>query len=254
MQYWFAVAGRTFGPYSPAEFDALLRSRQVPVEAWVYPPGGPQWLPVAEAVARHPPGPLAPVSPMAPTAQYQPSRFPTNALAVTSFVLALVSIPLAFILVGFALAVVAVVLAHLALRELRRAQERQEPQGGRGLAIAGLVVGYAMVAFCVLLIIAAAIPGSGPTPAPTGGSDRQVQTDLRNAATAQEVVYADTQEYTQSVGVLRANGFRPESGADFVITADQDSYCISAFRDGGTTLHLDSETGLGEGPCDEQLA
>lgn len=255
MEYWFAVAGRRFGPYQPAEFDAMLRSRQVPVDAWVYPPGAGRWLPVAEAVALYPPVPPAAwapsSSPMAPpvSAGY-PALTPINGIAITCFVLALVSIPLSFVLIGFALAVAAVVLGHLSIREIRRAQERSEPQRGRGLAIAGLVIGYGMIAFCALLIVAVLIPTTSPTPVST---DAEVQTDLRNAASAMELTYTETQEYTESIGVLRANGLSQGSDADLDITASETGYCISAFRPNATTYHFDSRTGMGTGPCGEQL-
>jgi hypothetical protein len=74
------------------------------------------------------PPPPAPVGP--PTFIRSP---PTNALAVVSFICGL-------LWMGWAGSALAVVFGHVALRQVRDAQGRE---GGRGLAIAGLALGYA---------------------------------------------------------------------------------------------------------------
>ena len=101
--------------------------------------------------------------------------------------------------------------------------------------------------------MAIAIPSPPPQTTVTA-PDTAVQADLRNAATAQEVVYAESQRYTESVAFLRANGFAPTSGAQFQVTADARGYCVSAFRPGETTYQIDSdESGPAPGPCREQV-
>lgn len=64
---------------------------------------------------------------------------PTDGLAITSFVLALL---------GFNL--LAVIFGHVALARIRRSQA-----GGAGFAIAGLVIGYLTIAAIAVLILAA---------------------------------------------------------------------------------------------------
>ncbi|TYT25073.1 DUF4190 domain-containing protein [Luteimonas viscosa] len=67
----------------------------------------------------------------------------TSALAITS----LVSGILGWTLVPWIGSIVAIVTGHLARGEIRREPERVD---GDGLAIAGLVLGYAMLAFSVV--------------------------------------------------------------------------------------------------------
>ncbi|WP_202844723.1 DUF4190 domain-containing protein [Luteimonas saliphila] len=67
----------------------------------------------------------------------------TSALAITS----LISGILGWTLVPWIGSIVAIVTGHLARGEIRREPERME---GDGLAIAGLVLGYAMLAFSVI--------------------------------------------------------------------------------------------------------
>ena len=72
---------------------------------------------------------------------------PTSGTAVASLVLGI----LAWIFLPFIGAVIAVILGHVARGEIRRA-----PRGaieGDGLAIAGLVLGYAQIALCLLILI-----------------------------------------------------------------------------------------------------
>jgi hypothetical protein len=52
-----------------------------------------------------------------------------------------------WVLVPFLLAIVAIVTGHMARAEIRR-----EPQQGDGMAIAGLVLGYLNLAFCIAVI------------------------------------------------------------------------------------------------------
>lgn len=80
----------------------------------------------------------APYPPAAPQ-PYQPypaQKSGTNVLAIVSLIGAFV----------FALA--GVICGHIALSQIKRTGE-----SGRGLAIAGLVIGYAAIAFYILLFI-----------------------------------------------------------------------------------------------------
>jgi peptidyl-prolyl cis-trans isomerase B (cyclophilin B) len=51
--------------------------------------------------------------------------------------------------------VLGIVFGHVALSQIRRTGEQ-----GRGLAIAGLVIGYAFVGLFLLLVVAVAVVGS----------------------------------------------------------------------------------------------
>jgi hypothetical protein len=84
-----------------------------------------------------------------------PTYRTTNAMAVVS----LVSGIAAWCLLPMLGAIVAVIFGHLARGEIRRSQGQQE---GDGLAVAGLVLGYAQLAFGIaimLFVIAAVVLG-----------------------------------------------------------------------------------------------
>ena len=75
----------------------------------------------------------------------QPAQ--TSGTAIASLVFGIVS----WVALPFIGAVVAVICGHIARGEIRR-----QPHGaidGDGLAVAGLVLGYVQLAFCLLLVV-----------------------------------------------------------------------------------------------------
>lgn len=79
---------------------------------------------------------------------YQPSYRPgasTSSLAVVSLVFGI----LAWCLLPFIGAIVAIICGHLARGEIRRSPLDTRLEGD-GMAVAGLVLGYAQLALCVL--------------------------------------------------------------------------------------------------------
>ncbi|MEC0239671.1 DUF4190 domain-containing protein [Paenibacillus dokdonensis] len=81
----------------------------------------------------------------------QPQK--TNGKATGALVLGILSLMIPY--VGFILGIIAIVLASLAFKEIKRRNE-----GGRGLAIAGLVCGIcgtALYGIIILIVIAAVI-------------------------------------------------------------------------------------------------
>jgi peptidyl-prolyl cis-trans isomerase B (cyclophilin B) len=92
--------------------------------AYPQPPPGNQWW------SQPPPSPTGFYPPM-----YPPPRR-TNAMAIAALVSAFVVAPLG------------IVFGHIALSQIRRSDE-----DGRGLAIAGLVLGYVFTGLYLLLIV-----------------------------------------------------------------------------------------------------
>ena len=86
-----------------------------------------------------PPAALTPYTTTGAAYAYAPR---TNSLAITSLVLSLVG------LVTWITAIGGVITGHIALRQIGRTGE-----GGRGMAIAGLVVGYVLTGFLVLYVL-----------------------------------------------------------------------------------------------------
>ena len=77
-----------------------------------------------------------------------------NAMTRTTSTLAIISLVsgiLGWSLLPFLGSIVAVITGHMARSEIRRAPDRLE---GDGMAIAGLVLGYASIAMAVLVVIA----------------------------------------------------------------------------------------------------
>ena len=106
------------------------------------------------------PSPAVP-APTMPPAQPAASTGPASSmLAVTSFIAGLLtwfSLPLMFLVVPTPLCViVAIVCGHMARGEIRRNPSLQ----GNGLALTGLILGWAMVAAFVLAVVAFVIFGA----------------------------------------------------------------------------------------------
>jgi hypothetical protein len=83
---------------------------------------------------------------------YRPAA-PTSTLAVVSLVFGI----LAWCVLPFVGAIVAIICGHLARSEIRNSHPDQRREGD-GMAVAGLVLGYVQLAFCVLgLFLLAAV-------------------------------------------------------------------------------------------------
>ena len=91
----------------------------------------------------------------APGPGYPPAG-PTSGMAIASLVVSLLGI-----------GIVGVILGHLALNEINKSNGYMQ---GRGLAIAGLVIGYLQIAagviFAIILIIGIATAATVPTSQP----------------------------------------------------------------------------------------
>jgi hypothetical protein len=118
-----------------------------PQQPVAYPPAGYPQQPVAsQPQAAYPQQPPAPYQqqPVGYPQQYAypPQAYvaarPTNVLAVITLVLALVGISIGAVITG-----------HISLSQLKKTGEQ-----GRGMAIAGLIIGYVGCAFWVLFWIA----------------------------------------------------------------------------------------------------
>lgn len=225
---------------------------------------GTSWRPATEAPPSAAPVPdpfaPAPVDPTPPTAygspaagygapQYgspppgyggyppaQPSS--TDGLAVTSLITSLVWL-------GGIGSIAAVITGHLS-----RSKAKREGRSPSGLALAGLIIGYLGIAGMVLLIVA--IFALGGTVGKAITTDVHARSDLRNAATAEEVYFTDHSSYTDEAG-LRTTGFTPHSDVGFsVVSFSETRYCLRAQASFDTVYYYDStdiSRGVSETPC-----
>ena len=90
-----------------------------------------------------------------------PAQQGTNGLAMTSMILGIAGIVLIWLpivdFLGILGAIVAVILGHIGFSQINRPGNMQ---GGRGMAIAGFVLGYISIAIFVLVIIVLAAASS----------------------------------------------------------------------------------------------
>ncbi|WP_194422370.1 DUF4190 domain-containing protein [Microbacterium abyssi] len=87
-------------------------------------------------------------APQYPAQPYAPAR-PTSGLAVTSLITGIAGIVFSWTFVALLASIAAVVTGHMALKQTRS----NSAVAGRGMAIAGLITGYAGVAIIALLIV-----------------------------------------------------------------------------------------------------
>jgi len=197
------------------------------------------------------------VSDMSDVKPANQSALSPTGLAIGSLVLSLIGFICVFLLgriewlivmVGVFCAAIALVFGHTGLVRLRQLRSEGLPAKGMPLAIIGLVIAYAVVVGAVVVQVF-----SVPIAFNAALGERQavVETDLRNAAMAQEVVRTETGQYTYDIDELRAAGFTQSPGTSsvFASTHGSDAYCISAMSAGDILYHYDSASGFAEGPC-----
>ncbi len=148
-------------PYSPPPATAPApQSPPVPqYPATQQYPGVPQYPAPQQNAA---PAPYSAPQPYAPAPQYpgtqpypqgQPYPYaparPTSGLAITSLITGIAGIVFSWTFVLLLASIAAVITGHMALKKTRE----NTAIGGRGMAIAGVILGYAGVAFLALSIV-----------------------------------------------------------------------------------------------------
>ena len=134
------------------------------------PPGQGYGAPVAPGAA---PGPYAAPPGYASPAGYAPAYGyagyapapRTNGLAVTAMVSSLVGVALSWTAVLALGVVVGVITGHIALRQIARTGER-----GRGMALAGVIIGWISIGFTLVIVLGVVIWASTTASLATFGS------------------------------------------------------------------------------------
>lgn len=130
---------------APIVEAAHRQSQAYPGAAPAYspPPASPGYgLAPAAAQSTYNTAPAQPASALY-NGQYAPAPRPTSGLALTSLICGIAGVALFWLFVPMLASIVAVITGHLALRQVNT----NAALGGRGMAIAGLIMGYIMVAF-----------------------------------------------------------------------------------------------------------
>lgn len=164
MQIHIARDGKQLGPFSLEEINRQVAAGMLSLSDNAWYEGAVGWAPlstvpgVASAAASSSTGvppatspsvsaaPAAPSGPVVPTTVVVAA--PTEPLAIWSLVLSLVGL-LGFCCGGPVLGIAAVICGHLGLSKINANPNLQ----GRGLALAGLIIGYFAVVSWVLYLL-----------------------------------------------------------------------------------------------------
>jgi hypothetical protein len=139
--------GQTYGGEQPSQWSGnTTPAYDAPPQYQPYPPQNqsyqqPHQSAGAPPYSGYPPAGAPPYPGYPP--QYAPGMAPTNPFAIASLIVSLV---------GFGL--IGVILGHVALGQIKRSNGYEQ---GRGLAIAGLIIGYAQLAIILLFALGFAI-------------------------------------------------------------------------------------------------
>ena len=161
MQWYYSKNSTQLGPVSYAELRAKISSGEILPTDMVWREGMTDWVTVSNALELAFPAPGIPqqptlhqmpeteqaspyATPKAPTATYSPIIAPrrTSGLAITSLVCGVTGL-FCLMLPG----IPAVICGHMALNQIKNSAEAYE---GRGMAIAGLILGYICIAFLLI--------------------------------------------------------------------------------------------------------
>jgi len=172
---------------------------------------------------------------------------PVAAAAATTNGKAIASLILGILWIGGLGSLLAVILGHSAKKEIDNSGGRE---GGRGIAVAGLILGWLGIAGIILMIVLMAGLFVATDATIDKGLRADMEASLKNAATAQES-YATTHDgtYTSDVSDLYLEGFSPGLAGVSVLEANADGYCLEAVLN-DEVMHFDSSHGAPEdGGC-----
>ena len=131
-------------PPAPAAFPVVPALPAYPVQPAPQPA---QNQPVPPAYSPTTPPAYAPYG--APVYPAVPAPRPTSGLAITSLICGIAGVVLVWAIIPVLASIAAVITGHMALGQTRR-----DPGiGGRGMAITGLILGYAMIAIAAFTLI-----------------------------------------------------------------------------------------------------
>ncbi len=149
-------AGTTLGTFSDQEVRDSLGSGRFQGTDLAWKEGMAAWQPLSQfaefadvqpaaGATITPPVPPAPIGEATMIAQPVPASAKTEPLAIWSLVLGI----LGLVCCGFVLGIPAVICGHLALGKLKKDPGLQ----GKGMATAGLIIGYLAIAFWVVYVV-----------------------------------------------------------------------------------------------------
>lgn len=146
-EWYYGTQGQQQGPVSERQLRHLMAQGVVTRETLVWRDGLAGWKAMGEVDELLAP-PLGAAAAMAYTEQAAYGIVPQCGLAIASMICGIVSLLTCYVH-GLA-AIPAVICGHMAIKKIR---ESQPPMGGRGMAIAGLVMGYLGLLLQITMIL-----------------------------------------------------------------------------------------------------
>jgi hypothetical protein len=147
MQIYVHRGNQQLGPFTEAEIKAQLASGAISLQDQVWWQGQSGWVPLSQTPYGGTGNPPLPTTPVIPGAAASPHWTPpvqsTSNLAIWSLVCGCLSL-----LCGVFASIPAIILGHLALGDIKKTS-----RPGRGLALAGLIIGYIMTVLGIIGIV-----------------------------------------------------------------------------------------------------
>ena len=152
-EWYYGKGGQQEGPFDEATLRQRVASGQVNPTDLVWREGMAEWLPLSQvAELSSSSSVVAPSSGVVPASPYAPPETnpavvaasytgapATSGLAIASLVFGILALVSSCIYVGIIFGIPAVICGHMAMKKIA---ELQNPVGGKGLALAGLICGY----------------------------------------------------------------------------------------------------------------
>ncbi|MEO7319035.1 MAG: DUF4190 domain-containing protein, partial [Chthoniobacteraceae bacterium] len=158
MQIHVARGGQKFGPFSPQEIQTRLASGELQPDDLAWAEGRTEWTPlsafpgISSAPTTQPP-PLRVTAAPPPLQRIPGSNAPpTSGLAIGSLVCGILS----FTFLPILASIPAIICGHMASSEIKRSAGAI---GGKGVAMAGLIMGYITIAILPIIVVIAILAG-----------------------------------------------------------------------------------------------
>ncbi|MEZ5326708.1 MAG: DUF4190 domain-containing protein [Verrucomicrobiales bacterium] len=167
-QWYYVTAEKTQQAFSEEQIPSLLADGTIQSGTLIWNGTMPNWMPAGEVKPEwfQNAGALSPQATVTHATVQPPPQFPPteqqDPMALASLVCGIMAIALVFAgcmfpclgIFGLAVAVPAVITGHIALGNIKRGKA---PAGGRGQAVAGLIMGYCTLALIVVGAVLAAL-------------------------------------------------------------------------------------------------
>lgn len=147
MNYHLARGGQSLGQFTEEQVRAGMADGQFAASDLCWTEGMSEWKPVVEIFGSQGAAPVLQQGAVAAPTPFGGAVNPTSGLAIASLVCGIASLLSCVCCVLLPAPIAAIVCGHLALKDIASTVPAKE---GRGMAIAGLVMGYVGIVVAIL--------------------------------------------------------------------------------------------------------